>query len=145
MSIGRHIAIGVADQDEVAVALDTRADIDDLAILGRADNDGQLVQIEAELLQRVSQSVRPRLLLQNGSITFAAMVKNAADAKKLVALEPGSRLRVIGICAMQGGENHEPVSFRLLVDDRPDEIKDADGGADERADQHPTRKARQGQ
>jgi signal transduction histidine kinase len=89
-------------------------------ILGHADNDGQLVQIEAELLQRVSQSVRPRLLLQGGAITFAAIVKNAADAKKLSALEPGSVVRVAGVCAMQGGESHEPVSFRLLVDSATD-------------------------
>src|ERR1700754_5287889 len=37
VGIGRDVAVGVADEDEVAVALDARPHIDNLAILGGAD------------------------------------------------------------------------------------------------------------
>ena len=37
VGVGRDVAVGVADEDEVAVALDARADIDDGAVLGGAD------------------------------------------------------------------------------------------------------------
>ncbi len=51
VGVGRHVAIGVADEDEVAVALDARADIDHLAILGGADRRAfRRLDIDAGLL-----------------------------------------------------------------------------------------------
>ena len=45
-----------------------------------------------------------------------AALSTQGVSEKLAGLRPGSLLRLTGICAVQGGEKHEPASFRLLVD-----------------------------
>src|SRR5690348_10662026 len=37
VSIGRHITVGMTDEDEVAITFNARADIDDSAVVGRLD------------------------------------------------------------------------------------------------------------
>src|SRR5439155_22552874 len=78
-------------------------------------NDAQLVELEAQLVQSIARSARPRLILQDGPIIFNAVAKEAIGAESLSLIRPGSLLRVRGICLIQGGENHEPSAFRLLV------------------------------
>jgi signal transduction histidine kinase len=85
------------------------------AIMSHGTNDGQLVQVEAQLVQRVPRAARPKLVLQDGSIIFNATLKETLASQKLFDMRPGSVLRLAGICIIQGAENHEPASFRLLV------------------------------
>jgi PAS domain S-box-containing protein len=89
-------------------------------ILLRGTNDASVVELEAQLLQSVAGSARPRLVLQDGPITFTAQLQTGADGRALGRLEPGSRVRLRGACAIQGSEDHEPVAFRLIVADPKD-------------------------
>ena len=84
-------------------------------ILLRGTDDGVLVQLEARLLQDVPRSASPRLVLQDGPLTFTARVAGPATGKQLPEWRSGSVLRLSGVCSIQGGENHEPEGFRLLV------------------------------
>ena len=84
-------------------------------ILGQGTNDGLVVQLDAELLRRVSQSARPRLVLENGPIPFAAYLNSPDLNRRLPEWRPGSVLRLKGVCAIQGGETHDPAGFRLVL------------------------------
>jgi len=84
-------------------------------IMTRGTNDGQRVQIEAQLVQTVARSARPKVVLQDGAILFTAHLTRTLGADRLSELPPGSVLRLEGVCVIQGGENHEPASFRLLI------------------------------
>jgi two-component system, sensor histidine kinase and response regulator len=80
--------------------------------------DAQLVEVEAQLLERVSTPDGPSLLLDANGTAFSALLdpKTAADA--LARLEPGSRVRLRGICNVQlatGGIQRRSRSFQLLV------------------------------
>ena len=78
-------------------------------------NDAAVVQIEAHLVQRVPRSAHPKLVLQSGPIIFTAVLATQPAGGSLAAYPIGSVLRLTGVCSIQGGENHEPESFRLLV------------------------------
>ena len=84
-------------------------------ILLSGSSDAQMVKIRARLLQNVPRSAHPQLVLQDGPVIFTANVESQKEGNNLPALESGSRLAVTGICSIQGGEQHEPVTFRLLV------------------------------
>ncbi len=84
-------------------------------ILLRGTNDGQIVEIRARLLQNVPRSANPQLVLQDGPIIFTAHLEPQGRRSQLPPLRSGSVLSVTGVCAIQGGERHEPETFRLLV------------------------------
>lgn len=77
--------------------------------------DAQMVKIKARLLQNVPRSVQPQLVLQDGPVIFTATVESQDEGLALPALKSGSKLSVTGVCSIQGGERHEPVTFRLLL------------------------------
>src|SRR5262249_32672651 len=53
VGIGRDVPVGMADQDKIAIALDARAHIDDLAVLSRTDRRALWrFDIDAGLLAR---------------------------------------------------------------------------------------------
>lgn len=85
------------------------------SIIAHPENEGRLIEVEGELLQRAPRSARPRLVLQQGAMTFTAFINDSAGAERLAKLQAGSLLRVTGVCVMQGGEDHTPVAFRVLV------------------------------
>ena len=91
-------------------------------ILLRGNDDGLVVQLDARLLQDVPRSASPRLLLQDGAVIFTAQVAGQGARKQLPRWESGSVLRLTGICSIQGGENHEPAGFRVLVA-QPNDIR----------------------
>jgi signal transduction histidine kinase len=91
------------------------------AILRQGTNDGRLMQIDAQLLQPIALSARPKLVLQDGPIIFTAVVRQALE-KKFAEIGPSSILRVSGVTVLQGGEGRDPSSFRLLVL-RPEDIQ----------------------
>ncbi|HEV2693968.1 MAG TPA: ATP-binding protein [Verrucomicrobiae bacterium] len=91
-------------------------------ILLHGTNDGQIVQLEARLLQSVPRSAHPQLVLQAGSIIFNASFEALAGRLQAPALVSGSLLRLKGICSIQGDQRHEPVTFSLMIS-RPEDIE----------------------
>jgi hypothetical protein len=57
-------------------------------ILLRGTNDASVVELEAELLQSVAGSARPKLVLQDGPITFTAQLQTGANGRALERLAP---------------------------------------------------------
>jgi signal transduction histidine kinase len=84
-------------------------------ILLQGAHDTEVVEVRARLLQSVPRSANPQLVLQDGPIIFTAHVENQDRRASVPALASGSLLRVTGVCAIQAGERHEPVTFRLLL------------------------------
>jgi signal transduction histidine kinase len=104
------------DQRAIVVAKPVTAE----HILLSGTYDAQMVKIKARLLQNVPRSVQPQLVLQDGPVIFTATVESQAEGLALPALNSGSKLAVTGVCSIQGGERHEPVTFRLLLPDTHD-------------------------
>jgi hypothetical protein len=84
-------------------------------ILLEGTDDGVIVQLEARLLQAVPHSASPRLVLQDGSVTFTARLAGQTAHAPLPQWRAGSVLRLAGVCSIQGTETHEPAGFRLLL------------------------------
>jgi signal transduction histidine kinase len=84
-------------------------------ILLQGTHNATLVQMEGQLVQSTVGSAHPKLVLQSGAIIFTATLANRRPDQKIPAWPPGSVLRLVGVCSIQGGENHEPATFRLLV------------------------------
>jgi two-component system CheB/CheR fusion protein len=78
-------------------------------------NSEQIVEIHGRLLQSVPRSANPHLLLQDGQTMFAAELAGQSRRLEVPALQSGSILRLTGVCSIQGGERHEPETFRLLL------------------------------
>lgn len=77
--------------------------------------DAQMVELDARLLQSVPRSVHPQLVLQDGPVIFTANFEASNGQLEVPALESGSVLRLKGICSIQAGERHDPVTFGLLI------------------------------
>lgn len=84
-------------------------------ILLQGTHNATLVQMEGQLVQSTPGSAHPKLVLQSGPIIFTAALSARRPDQKIPAWQPGSVLRLVGVCSIQGGENHEPATFRLLV------------------------------
>ncbi len=78
-------------------------------------NAGQLVEVQGRLLQSIPRSANPQLLLQDGQTIFTAHLAAQTRRLEVPALQSGSLLRLTGVCSIQGGERHEPETFRLLL------------------------------
>jgi signal transduction histidine kinase/DNA-binding response OmpR family regulator len=80
--------------------------------------DGQLVQIEARLVERVSTPDGHTLLLDGDGTVFAALLDAQTPPALFDLLQPGSRVRVTGICSVQPtstGIYRRARSFQVLV------------------------------
>ena len=80
--------------------------------------DAQLVEVEARLLERVSTPEGPSLLLDANGTAFSAMLDTKTPPEALAGLQPGSRVRLRGICSVQvatAGIQRKGRSFQLLV------------------------------
>ncbi|HEY9173920.1 MAG TPA: ATP-binding protein, partial [Verrucomicrobiae bacterium] len=84
-------------------------------ILLKGRHDGQVVEMEARLVQDVPRAAHPKLVLQDGPIIFTAHAVGQSPGEMLRRLKSGSVLRLTGVCAVQGGQGHEPETFRLLL------------------------------
>jgi len=76
---------------------------------------GQVVELEAQLLQHLPRSARPELVLQDGPITSTAHLRARIPGPELPDFKAGSLLRLKGLCAIQGNEVHDPETFRLRL------------------------------
>jgi two-component system CheB/CheR fusion protein len=78
-------------------------------------NAEQVVEIRGRLLQSIPRSANPQLVLQDGQTIFTAHLAAQTRRLEVPALQSGSLLRLTGVCSIQGGERHEPETFRLLL------------------------------
>ena len=84
-------------------------------ILQHGTNDSQVVQLLARLVQSVSRSVNPQLVLQDGPIIFTARLETPVSGQEVPALQSGSRIRLTGVCSIQGNQQREPYAFHVLL------------------------------
>jgi len=98
----------------------TAKPVKDDQILLHGTHDAQIVTMDAQLLQNVPRSANPQMVLQDGPIIFTAQLEPQARRQEVPDLESGCRLRLTGVCSIQGGEGHEPQAFRLLLRDPAD-------------------------
>jgi diguanylate cyclase (GGDEF)-like protein len=77
--------------------------------------DGQLVQIEGTLVERLQRPTEQILTIQSGGTVFSASLPIGVAAP---VLEPGTVLRLTGICAVEVEQSYYfilPRGFRLLL------------------------------
>jgi signal transduction histidine kinase/CheY-like chemotaxis protein len=84
--------------------------------------DSQLVQIEANLLDRMGSTTEQVLTLQAGKYTFNAFLENGRSTEALTALRNGSLIQLTGVCQVQADRSQQnqtgraPIqSFRFLL------------------------------
>ncbi len=77
--------------------------------------DKTIVEVRAVLLQRIVRSLEPRLILQDGTITFAANLLDPSQSEAVVKFAPGSSLLLRGVCLMQGNSVHGAETFHLAL------------------------------
>jgi diguanylate cyclase (GGDEF)-like protein len=80
----------------------------------KGDFDGQLVQIDGKLVDRLQQPVEQVLSIASGEMLFNANLPGGAEQR----LEPGTHLRLTGICSVETEQSHDlilPRTFRLLL------------------------------
>ena len=80
--------------------------------------DAQLVQLEARVVERVGTPDGPTLLLDADGVVFNAVLDSGIDATAVARLDPGSRIRIRGICsvpAATSGIQRRGRSFTVLV------------------------------
>lgn len=81
----------------------------------RGDFDGQLVQIEGRLIDRLQQPAERVLTVESGGTIFEANIPTSGE---FPLQEPGALLRMTGICSVEVEQAHDlimPRSFRLLL------------------------------
>lgn len=77
--------------------------------------DGQLVQIEGKVVDRLQEPAEQVLTVESGGTVFNAHIPNGGAAP---VLQPGTLLRLTGICTVEVGQSHDlimPRTFRLLL------------------------------
>ena len=78
--------------------------------------NGQLVAIEAYLLNRVIQSSDQVMTFQAGDLLFTASVENSGADDPLAAIHAGSLLRLTGVCVVHSPDRDSvPRSFQILL------------------------------
>jgi len=81
----------------------------------KGDLDGQLVQIEGKLVDRLQRPAGQVLSVEAGDTIFAAQLPSGGADQPL---ELGTRLRLTGICSVEVEQSHDlivPRTFRLLL------------------------------
>ncbi len=76
--------------------------------------DGRLVRIEGAVLQHNETATEHRLLLKQGPTFFPVRLAKTAFADESIG-QPGSTIRVTGICAAIKNRNGDPESFEILA------------------------------
>lgn len=98
---------------EVPVA----AVIDSEAVL-TGHYDADLVQIEARVIQEISNSTEKVLVLQAGPTVFNAYLPQKQTDENFMAIESGTLVRLTGVCSVEVSEmsvTRTPSAFRILL------------------------------
>jgi signal transduction histidine kinase len=91
-------------------------------ILRAGTYDKTVVEIRAVLVQKVIRSLEPKLVLQDGTLTFTANLRDPSQSDAVVKLAPGSLLLLTGVCLMEGNPVHGAENFHLALS-RPGAVK----------------------
>ena len=81
----------------------------------KGDFDSQLVQVDGKLIDRLVRPAAEVLTLESGETIFSAILPKGQGAQRL---QPGTVLRLTGICAVEVDQSHDlilPRTFRLLL------------------------------
>jgi diguanylate cyclase (GGDEF)-like protein len=81
----------------------------------KGDLDGQLVQIEGRLIDRLQRPAEQVMSMEAGEMVFTAHLPSGGAAHPF---QPGTRLRLTGICSVEVEQSHDlivPRTFRLLL------------------------------
>lgn len=84
-------------------------------ILRSGAHDGLRVEIRAQVLQSHLVAAQPKLILQEGQVIFTSQIIQSRKRGTVRNLSAGSIVKVRGVCVVQGTENNEPGSFRILA------------------------------
>jgi diguanylate cyclase (GGDEF)-like protein len=79
------------------------------------DYDGQLVEIDAKLIDRLQHPAEQVLTVESGEMVFTAHLPSGGATQ---TLEPGARLRLTGICSVEAEQSRDlilPRTFHLLL------------------------------
>ncbi len=79
-----------------------------------APYDGRFVQLEGTIVELVPRTSRQTWFLREGKVLFQAELSAEVDGQRL-EIEPGSRVRLRGICLTETDENRNPKAFRILL------------------------------
>jgi signal transduction histidine kinase/CheY-like chemotaxis protein len=115
-------AFGIVLEDAVVRAVGDGRPVEPLTLsasrLAGGGADAQLVTVDAHLLERVQTSDGPTLVLESQGVAFNALLDPRTDRPALDRFQPGSHVRVTGICSLQaalGGIQRRGRTFQMLV------------------------------
>ncbi len=77
--------------------------------------DGELVQIETQLLDRALTPHEQILIAESGRVMVQAQLEDPKPDSRLASIEPGSRLRLTGICSIKAEAGAGPAALRILL------------------------------
>ncbi len=78
------------------------------------EHDAEPVQIDGQLLYKSRTADEKTLLLTDGGLTFSAALP-ADTPQGFDQLQPGSRLRITGICFIEVSPNKRPKALKILL------------------------------
>ena len=81
----------------------------------REGRDGELVQVDGKMLDRIATPDEQILIIESGHVIFQTELEDQKAIWKLRALEPGSRLRLTGVCSVKHSSGSGPGALRLLL------------------------------
>jgi signal transduction histidine kinase len=93
---------GALFQQRGTVSLPAPKSVSAEEVLRTGGFDKTIVELQAVLLQKVVRSLEPKLVLQDGTITFTANLLDPRQSDAVVNLAPGSLVRLRGVCLMEG-------------------------------------------
>ncbi len=77
--------------------------------------DSELVQIETRLLDRAITPHEQILIGESGRIIVQAQLEDPKPDSRLASIEPGSRIRLTGICSIKSEAGPGPAAVRILL------------------------------
>jgi hypothetical protein len=83
--------------------------------LREGEHENELVQVDAVLLDRTLTPLHQTLITKSGRVFIRVESEGPQAMSSLRELEPGSRLRILGICSAATAENTDPDTVRLLL------------------------------
>lgn len=81
----------------------------------KGTHNGDLIQLEAAVLDRVLHPTEEILVLQSGNLIFNAQLEKSTGKENLALFSKGSRVRLAGICQVHLGNQRWPQTFHLIL------------------------------
>ncbi len=77
--------------------------------------DGELVQIETQLLDKAITPHEQILIAESGRVIVQAQLEDPKPDSRLSSIERGSRIRLTGICSIKSDAGSGPAALRILL------------------------------